>query len=115
MLDPFAIAAAALFRAPGSIAAVYLPHLYDHTVGAEIPTRIIRATAEQTPGAFGSSRIVEVADVFQLLAADVPNPKAGDALSFTDPRTGEDLTFEVYGDPILDVEGVSWTCSVNPA
>jgi hypothetical protein len=115
MPDPFAVAAAALFRAPGSIAAVYLPYLYDHTVGSEISTRVIRSTAEQAASPFGASRISESAEVFQLLAADVPNPRAGDALTITDPRTGEDQTFTVYGDPTLDTEGVTWTCVVNAA
>ena len=109
MADPFAMAAAALFRAPGSLAAVYVP-----AQGPAVATRAIRLAESETPSAFDGSRVVQASNSFQLPVADVPNPQPGDGLTVTDLRLG-DQSFTIYGDPSLDVEGVSWTCSVNAA
>lgn len=101
--DPFASAAAMLFRAPGSVAAIFTP-----TGGSPIPTRIIRGQPDAA-SRFGGGSIVQPTNVFQMLRAEVASPAAGDGL-----LVGADALV-ITGVPTLDIERVTWICAADPA
>lgn len=104
MVDPFALALDALFYAPGSAAAVYQP-----ANGSPVDIRVIRSAPDrETP--FGRGQVLDnAATVLELRRSDVSNPQQGDiVLIGSEP-------FAVFGDPMLDLERISWRCGANPA
>ena len=101
--DPFAAAAAALFRAPGSVAAIYTTKN-----GDTISTRAIRGQPDAV-SRFGGASIVQATNGLQLLRGDVPAPQAGDQIVI-----GQEV-LTITGEPMLDDERVSWNCTTDPA
>lgn len=112
-MDPFASALDALFHGPGSEAADFVSHT--DVIGG---VRIIRSrpTADAT---FGDSRIRQDTTTIDVRRSEVPQPVAGDRFLIRDidpASLAEVLTVcIVAGDPELDVEGLTWTCSAPPA
>ncbi|MCG7349789.1 head-tail joining protein [Sphingomonas sp. ACRSK] len=112
-MDPFASALDALFHGPGSEAADFVSE-----GGVQEGVRIIRSrpTADAT---FGESRIRQDTTTIDVRRSEVPQPVTGDRFLIReiDPATrAEVLTVcAIAGDPELDVEGMTWTCSAPPA
>ncbi len=100
-MDPFAAALDALFNAPGSAAAVYVPQ-----GGDPVPVRVIRSQPD-TSANYQQARIVQEANSFDMRRSEVPAPASGDRL------TVDGDTFEILGDPMLDVEGLTWVCGAE--
>lgn len=104
MADPFALALDALFYAPGSAEAVFQP-----AGGPPVPIRVIRSAPDREVR-FGGGRVLDNAGtVLELRRSDVQNPADGDTVLIGDE------TFRLFGDPVLDLERISWTCGANIA
>lgn len=102
MVDPFALALDALFYAPGSADAVYQP-----ASGPSVPIRVIRSAPDRETR-FGDGRILNNAGtVLELRRSEVPNPTSGESVMIG----GE--TFQIFGDPVLDIERIGWTCGAT--
>jgi hypothetical protein len=112
-MDPFASALDALFTGPGSEAADYVSES-----GVQEGVRIIRSrpTAD---AAFGDSRIRQDTCTIDVRRFEVPTPVAGDRFLIReiDPVTKAEVRTAciITGDPALDVEGITWTCSAPKA
>lgn len=114
MRDPFAAAVDALFHAPGSAAAEY----FAGDLPAR-PIRVILGQPDQKSGT-GRGRIVKGSIAIDIRRSDVLKPVHGDvvALSSTDVGRGEDggaTVLRLHGEPMLDTEGLTWTCGAVPA
>ncbi len=104
MVDPFALALNALFYAPGSSEAVYQP-----AGGLPVPVRVVRSAPDRETR-FGGGRVLDNAGtILELRRSDVPNPADGDTVLIGDE------TFRLFGDPVLDLERIGWTCGANLA
>lgn len=99
-MDPFAAGLRVLFRGPRSAAAVYQPWGQPPRVD---PIRVIRGSPDMVV-----DRVVEGANMFQFIKADVPSPRRGDRLTI-----GSE-TFELLGEAIGSVEGLTWTMGGAP-
>lgn len=109
MSDPFQAALEAQFFAPGSSAALYVP-----VAGPLVPTRAIRSQPDQQV-AFGAGQVVLASNEFQLMRSEIANPAEGDAIQLVDDAglpvpAGH---FRITSEPMLDVEGLSWTCGAE--
>lgn len=108
-MDPFASALDALFHGPGSEAADFVSES-----GVQEGVRIIRSrpTADAP---FGESRIRQDTTEIDVRRSEVPEPAPGDrfVIRETDPATQAEVETVciIAGDPALDVEGMTWTCS----
>lgn len=100
MRDPFAAALDAQFNAPGSAAAVYTG-----ANGIGVPIRVIVSRPDEDRP-FGSTRIVKASAAVSLRVSDIANPVPGDTFALT--ATG--AVMRLYGEPMIDNEGLSWTC-----
>lgn len=104
-LDPFAAALDAIYRAPGSVAAVYTP-----AGGSARTVRIIRTVnSVDTPGGFPDGGRVYDRNVVKIRVSDVAMPELGDTIAI-----GAE-TLVVNEAPMLDAEGLEWTFGVEPA
>ena len=103
MFDPFASALVALFRAPGSEAAVYTA-----PGGPPTPLRVIRERGEREVRK-GISRVMVDGNAVQIQRTDVAQPVNGALLTI-----GAEA-FLVQGGAALDSEGLTWTCHLTPA
>ncbi|WP_380787238.1 hypothetical protein [Sphingomonas sp. R86521] len=113
MSDPFAMALDALFMAPGSAAAVYQP-----ADGVPVKIRVVRSAPDRETG-FGQGRIINNAGtLFELRRSEVVNPQSGDFVvidaEIVDGQVSGGEPFMLFGDPVLDLERVGWTCGANP-
>lgn len=109
MADPFATALAALHRAAGSVAAIYTP-----AGGVSQAVRVIW-TQGSALGATLSDRRVSDTNSFDVMRSDVARPARGDTIAVVDPLNGAALAFRLNAAPILDIEGLGWTCPAEPA
>jgi len=114
MADPFSLALDALFTAPGSAAAVFQP-----ADGSPINIRVIRSAPDRE-SQFGQGRILNNAGTFiELRRSEVDSPKDGDFVVIegviVDGKVEGGETFTLFGDPVLDLERIGWTCGANPA
>ncbi len=96
-MDPFAAALDALFNAPGSAAAVYVP-----VDGFPTDIRVIRSQPDVNTS-FGDSQIIQATNVFEIRRSEVAAPTHGGRLMI-----GDEI-FAIQGDGRLDVEGLTWT------
>jgi len=101
-MDPFAAALDALFYAPGSAAAVYIP---EHGFPREI--RVIRSQPD-ADAQFGDSQIIQATNLFEIRKSEVDRPAHGARLMI-----GDDV-YSIQGDGRLDVEGLTWTVGAEP-
>lgn len=100
----------AQFNAPGSMAAVYS----DAQVAIST-VRIIMSQPDQTVG-FGSGRVILATSIVQVRRSEVAQPQVDDVFMISDPTTPLDGTqYRVISDPMQDVEGMTWSCSAEPA
>lgn len=112
-MDPFQIALDAIFTAPGSSAATYFP-----VDGDPVPIRLILSRPDEVANFRGSS-VVQATYQLSIRRSEVPAPQSGD---FVQIEGGEfpqlDGVFtdrlNITGDPMLDVEGITWTCGAEP-
>ena len=109
MPDPFAAALGALFRAPGSAAALFTP-------AGGVPQQI-RIVIEQPDEdkVIGRGRVVEGSLSIGIQRSDVPQPAKGDLVELTDTAIGGVTKLKLYGQPRLDAQGLSWTCGAVAA
>ncbi len=100
MADPFATALGVFFAAPGSVAADWVP--------PEGDTKPIRVVLEQGVEKLETGQAVFNADrtIARIQRADVADPSGGSIRII-----GGD-TFEVVGEPALDIERVEWSCEL---
>lgn len=112
MSDPFALALDAMFMAPGSDAAVYQP-----LEGAPREIRVIRSAPDRTTG-FGGGQIINESTTLEIRVSDVPHPERGAFVIIGGALDGDVASggeiFELFGDPILDLERISHTCGAEP-
>lgn len=112
-MDPFRAALDAMFEAPGSDAAVY------QTGAAPVfPIRVIRSAPDRF-GSFGDGQIINASSTVSLRRWEITEPKRGDVVTIgatieNGAAVGGER-FEVFGDPILDLERLSWTVGIEPA
>lgn len=115
MVDPFALALDALFHAPGSADAIYYPA--DGSPARAI--RVIRSAPDRDI-AFGQGRALDnTGTSLELRRSEAANPKNGDIIAIDGALTegvavGEQV-FKLFGDPVLDLERITWTCGANEA
>ncbi|WP_435368665.1 head-tail joining protein [Sphingomonas faeni] len=111
-MDPFGLALDALFMAPGSAAAVFQP-----ADGVPVNIRVIRSAPDRDTG-FGQGRVIDNAGtILELRRSDVEFPQPGDFVviggEIVDGQvTGGDV-FTLFGDPVLDLERIGWTCGAT--
>ena len=103
MADPFAAALAALHSAAGSVAAIYTPG----SGGDPLPIRVIREQPSRDYG--GLERIVADTNIIVIRRTDVAAPARGDLV-----QIGSEA-LRLNAAPMLDVEGISWSCPAEPA
>lgn len=107
MTDPFRAAAAALFAAPGSIAAAYLPDR-----GPAVSIRVIPLSRDALVG-----ETVQATYVYEM-PGDLARPRDGETLSIGgEVIAGEIVGGEVLrlvGDGIGDVESTRWLVGAEP-
>ena len=102
-MDPFSAALDALFLSSGALDASY----QDGSTAA-VPIRVIRGRPDRdTP--FGSNRSLQGTNTLEIRRSDVAQPVPGAVVT-----VGVDA-LQLLGDPILDVEGLTWTCGATPA
>lgn len=112
MFDPFAAALGAMFRAPGSAAAVYLD---EFNLPQAIP--VIRSQPNRDQR-FGTVMAVVSDDTFSIRRSDVAEPADGSfivlgaTLIGNDPVGGE--WFQIDGPAMLDTEGLTWSVVAKP-
>lgn len=99
-MNPFAAALDALFLAPGSAAAVYVP-----PGGQELEIRVIERQRVGTEGTV-RPRPVSLGKVFDVRVSDVAAPEVG-AVFLIDGRI---LVLTLP--PELDAEGLTWFCDL---
>lgn len=114
MADPFALALDALFMAPGSASAIYRP-----AGGSPVSIRVIRSAPDRETQ-FGQGRVINNAGTFfELRRSEVADPQDGDSIviegSIVDGQIVGGEAFTLFGDPVLDLERIGWTCSANAA
>lgn len=106
MRDPFASALGPLFRAPGSVAAVY-------------DGRLIRVIRSQPTVDMQLPNMMLVADsnIVMVQRTDAPAIRDGETIRLGNfSGVGDhDPLFEVTGEPRLDLEGLTWTCELGQA
>lgn len=103
MSDPFAVALAALFSAPGSLEAQY----QSVATGVSIPIRVIRSQASREK-AVGGGRYITDTNIIEIQRSDVAQPHKGDLLTI-----GVE-TLKINAGAELDIEGLTWLCSFEP-
>jgi hypothetical protein len=103
MIDPFATALAALHASAGAVAAIYTP-----VDGEPFPIRLIRGQPSEFADHNGGQIILDT-DRVQIMRSDVAEPLKDDLVEI-----GTEI-FVVQGGATLDVEGVTWNCSLEPA
>jgi hypothetical protein len=101
MADPFATALAALHLSAGSVAATFTPK-----GGAPTGIRVIRGQPSEQV-AYGAGSVVLDTNAVQIMRSDVADPTGGMI------QIGSEI-FAVQGGPTLDVEGITWTCQLEP-
>ncbi len=111
-MDPFAAALDAQYHAPGSAAAVYQP-----IEGPPRDIRVIRSAPDRMTR-FGDGQIINASTSIEVRVADVPRPQRGDAIvigaRLVDGVIVGGEAFELFGDPVLDLERLSWACGAEP-
>ena len=100
-MDSFAAALEALFNAPGSAAAVYIS-----ADRYPLDIRVIRSQPD-VEAAYGTTRSIQAANMFEIRKSDVGCPAPGDRLLIGD------TVYEILGDAMLDVEGLTWSCGAD--
>lgn len=113
MADPFSMALAALHSSAGSVAAIFTK-----TGGSPTDISIVRDQQTREIG-FGAGDVLMDSNRVQIQRSAVPDVAAGDALSIGNARLHADVTawthFTIQGGALLDVEGVTWNCNLEPA
>lgn len=98
----FAEAIAALFADPHlAKSAAYLPK-------GSTESKSVRVITKQpdTVTSFSDARLHSSTNLFDVQAAEVPNPKAGDQITLNS------VTYQVQSEPVADSERLVWTLDV---
>jgi hypothetical protein len=104
MADPFAAALARLHVSAASVAASFTPD--GGTVDDAVLIRVIRGQPSQEV-AYGDASIMLDTNQVQIRRADVADPTGGTL------TLGAEI-FSIQGAPSLDIEGLTWTCHLEP-
>ena len=100
MIDGLAAALDAIFEAPGSAAAVYIPEF-----GYPRDIRVIERQRMGTEGTV-RQRPVSLGKIFDIRVSDVEQPQVGEIIFLNDKV----LTLTLP--PEIDAEGLTWFCDV---
>ena len=107
-MDPFSLALAAIFNGPGSDAARYVDR-----AGFETDIRVIFGQWSER-NRFGDADLVQDGQRVELMKSQVHLPEAGDMVIII--RDGAPFrSLILQGEPMLDVEGLSWAMSAQDA
>lgn len=112
-MDPFQAALDAIFTAPGSLEASY-----QHATGDFPVIRILLARPDETT-TFRGSRIVQATYEISIRKSEIGAPIAGAELTILGqefPQVSGVITnrLRLTGDPMIDAEGLTWTCGAEP-
>lgn len=102
-MDPWQMAVDVIFQSPGSFDATFTP-----AGGASMPIRSIRSQPDRLERYAGTQFLSED-NAFEIRVSDVTNPAIGDVIMIGD------ASFAITLLPVLDVEGLTWTCVAEPA
>jgi hypothetical protein len=100
-MDPWQMALDAMFNGPGSQAAVFV-----QDAEADVPVRIIRRGPDRL-SRFGDTMILPDQHPIDVRKSEAAAPAVGDGFLL------DGVMFAITVDPILDVEGLTWTCGVE--
>lgn len=113
MSDPFAAGLDVLFSAACSAAAVYQPQ-----DGAPRMVQVISSRPSDDMRV-GTATIIVATAIFELRRAEVDRPQHGDRLGLgaiiIEGETVGGEWFELSGEPLLDVENLTWSIGGEPA
>lgn len=111
MIDPFARALAALYASPLAASATYAV-----SGGAPVSLRVIRGQPD-TISSFGRGKVAQSTNTVSILRRDVDRPVGGAIVTvYADPQRQQVVaTLRLVGAPLLDDEGLSWSCGSEPA
>lgn len=99
-MEPFAAALDALFNAPGSAAAIYVP-----ANRGDIELRVIERLRMGSEGTV-RPRPVALGKVLEIRVSDVEQPQVGDVILLAD------RAFALVTPPELDPERITWICDI---
>jgi hypothetical protein len=102
MIDPFVAGIDALFASVLAVDATYSP-----PGGEDASIRVIRSQPSADTGPT-DSRIVVDENTFDIRRSQVAKPARGATIT-----VGDDV-FRINGAPMLDHEGMTWTCPTEP-
>lgn len=102
-MDPWQMAVDVIFQSPGSLGAIFTP-----AGGASAPIRVIRSQPDRLERYAGTQFLSEE-NAVEIRVSDVAAPAIGDLITIGD------APFAITLLPVLDVEGLSWTCVAEPA
>lgn len=112
-MDPWAAGLRAMFAGPGSASAVYTS-----VDGPPRSIRVIRSAPDRM-ARFGDGQIINASTSIEIRVSDVPTPQRGDAVvigaRLVDGVIVGGEAFELFGDPVLDLERISWACGAEPS
>lgn len=101
MANPFAAAVSVLHNGPGSQAGSHVA-----ADGSITPVRLVRRGPDRA-SRFGDVQVYAGTHVVDVLLSQIEQPNLGDRFLVGDL----DLTISV--EPVLDVEGLTWTCGAE--
>ena len=101
-MDPWQTAIDAIFQSPGSLDATFKTEGW-----VAVPIRIIRSQPDRLERYAGTQFLSEE-NAFEIRVSDVAAPLIGDLIMI------DDASFAITLLPVLDVEGLSWTCVAEP-
>lgn len=101
-MDPWQMAVDVIFQSPGSLDAVFTA-----AGGAPTPIRVIRSQPDRLER-YAGTQFVSEDNAFEIRVSDVAAPAIDDLITIGDS------SFAITLLPVLDVEGLSWTCVAEP-
>lgn len=102
-MTAFATALARLFADPN----LSMPAIYTPASGAAVATRAMRSAPDEATD-WSGGRVRSDTVTFRVAVADVPYPRPGDSIV----AAGE--TRIVQGEPMRDVQRLTWTLDTRP-
>lgn len=101
-MDPFQMALDAQFTSPGSEASLFVP-----AGRPALGVRIIRSRPDRLTR-FGDTFVMAASHAIEVRKSEVASPVVGDVFVTASDR------LEVTIEPMIDVEGLAWTCGAEP-
>jgi hypothetical protein len=105
MTDPFVAALDALFSSAMAVDAIY-----DAPDAPLLPVRAIRSQPSQV-SQFGNMQVALASEAVEVRRSEIAMPAPGSVFTIGADR----LVMPEHLQPLSDVEGLTWTCWVEPA